>query len=686
MKAVLLTLFAIAAAAAQQVGQNIDRRAEAGVTFQSSTQLVVESVLVKDKEGKPVEGLTSKDFTLTEDGIPQTIKVFEYQKLESAASGLPKLSGISPAMAKLPNTHISPSGADEGRYRNKRLLALYFDMTAMPLPDQVRAFSAAQKFVREQITASDMLALLTFSGGSVKVLHDFSSDRESLLTVLQTLIVGEDQNAPDTGDPDAAFGQNDSEFNVFFTDRQLAALQTAASLLGHIHEKKSLIYFASGLRLNGLNNQSQLQATINSAIRAGVSLWPGDARGLVAQAPLGDAAVASPGGVGAYTGVSAMNATSNLQRSQDTLWTLGADTGGKALLDFNDLTRGITEAQKAFTSYYLIGYYTSNPALDGKFRRIKVSLNGDTTAKLEFRQGYYAGKQFGKFTGAEKERQLEDALMLGDPVTEIAIALEVDHFQLNRAEYFVPVTIKIPGSELALSRRRGAERTLIDFVGEIKDNYGMTVSNVRDKVDIKLSDSTAAELAKRPIQYDTGFTLLPGKYKIKFLARDSVTGRIGTYQAAFVVPNLSKEQERVPISSVVLSGQRIDMRDALYSAKDKLQAQAANPLIQEGQKLVPSVTRVFSRSRQMFVYLQAYQQEPSPMLGFVTLYRDQEKVLETAPVQVSSGQGTRLKTLPMQFSVPLETLPPGEYRCQVTVVDPRSQKAAFWQAPVMVIP
>ena len=130
----------------------------------------------------------------------------------------------------------------------------------------------------------------------------------------------------------------------------------------------------------------------------------------------------------------------------------------------------------------------------------------------------------------------------------------------------MPVVVKIPGSELALARKGGAEHTLIDFIGEVKDEYGTTVANVRDKVDIKLSGATAAQLAKQPIQYDTGFTLLPGTYRMKFLARDDETGRIGTYLNKFVVPNLNKEEKRIPISSVVLSGQRMDMKDALFTA------------------------------------------------------------------------------------------------------------------------
>ncbi len=232
------------------------------------------------------------------------------------------------------------------------------------------------------------------------------------------------------------------------------------------------------------------------------------------------------------------------QQSQDTLFALAGDTGGKALFDNNDLTRGIVQAQQAISDYYILGYYTTNTAQNGRFRRVKITLNQTAAAKLDYRQGYYADKQFSHFTAADKERQLEDALMLEDPITELTIAMEIDYFQLNRAEYFVPIVVKIPGRELALAKRGGAEHTLIDFVGEIKDLVGgTTVTNVRDNVNIKLTDATAAELAHRPIEYDAGFTLLPGKYMIKFLARDDETGRIGTYQTTFVIPNLNKEEQ-----------------------------------------------------------------------------------------------------------------------------------------------
>jgi VWFA-related protein len=686
---------------AQVVGQNTQPTGDNGVyTMSVSAKLVVEAVNVKDKQGMSVSGLTAKDFTVTEDGVPQQISFCEYQKLPSAPLIAPAKPENITVYNRLAVTQIATEKPGDVRYKNRRLIALYFDLTAMPPDDKLRALEAAQKFIRTQMTSSDLVSIMRYGGSSVDVLQDFTDDHNRLLSIIETLIVGENQQSEDiTDDADAAdtgaaFGQDSGEFNLFNTDRQLSALQTAAKMLGRLSEKKVLVYFASGMTLHGVDNQAQLHATIDDAIRSGVSFWPIDARGLVAQAPLGDATQGSPGNTAMYSGTAAQAVTTRMQQSQDTLYALAGDTGGKALLDYNDLTRGIVQAQQNITSYYILGYYTNNATLDGRFRHIKISVNPELAAKLDYRQGYYAGKVFAKFNDADKERQLEDALMLGDPVTELTIAMELNYFQLNRAEYFVPVVVKIPGKELALAKKRGAEHTLIDFLLEVKDELGgnMTVENMRDNVNIKLSDETAAELAKRPIEYDTGFTLLPGKYSIKFLARDDETGRIGTFETPFVIPNLNKEEKRVAISSVVLSGQRADLNEAIYNAakaKERAKDEAANPLVLNGQKLIPSVTRVFSKSRDLYVYLQAYEQgvtSVQPLIAFVSFYQGQTKVFETQPMETASAMNNSLKTMPLRFSIGLSHLPAGDYNCQVTVLNPTGQKSAFWQAPITLVP
>src|SRR5258708_6766591 len=232
----------------------------------------------------------------------------------------------------------------------------------MPQVEQFRAVAARKKFMRT-VAAAALMLIRKSTGSAVKVLNDFTADRDELQKSIDTMIVGEgsgfdNDNADDsTADTGAAFGQDDSEFNIFNTDRQLAALQTSVRMLASLNEKKSFIYFASGLRLNGINNQAQMQATTNAAIRSNVVFYPIDARGLVASAPLGDATKGSPGGIGMYSGNSALVNTGNFQQSQDTLYTLASDTGGKALLDYNDLTLGIVQAEQAISSYYILGYY-----------------------------------------------------------------------------------------------------------------------------------------------------------------------------------------------------------------------------------------------------------------------------------------------------------------------------------------
>jgi VWFA-related protein len=707
----LAALGAGAAAGAQKIGSNTAPGQTETYKLTLNSQLVVETVVAKDKQGKFISGLTAKDFTVTEDGVPQTIKFCEHQQFSEAVEPLapqPVNDENITIYKRLTRTQFAGEPPESNKYKDRRLLALYFDMTAMNPQDQMRALTAAETFIRKQMTAADLVAILRFNGGSVDVLQDFTADRNHLLSILQTLIVGEGQGSADSiddassADTGAAFGQDDSEFNVFNTDRQLSALQTTAKMLEQMSEKKSLIYFASGLRLNGVDNIAQLHATIDAAVRAGVSFWPVDARGLVAGAPLGDASQANAGNAGMYNGMAAQAETDRFQQSQDTMYSLAADTGGKPLFDNNDLTRGIVQAQRAISDYYIVGYYTTNTAQNGRFRRVKITIGAPSDAALSYREGYYANKEFAKFNEVDKERQLEDALMLGDPITDLTVSMEIDYFQLNRAEYYVPIVVKIPGRELALAKRFGAEHTVIDFVCEIKDEAGgFTVSNVRDNVDIKLSDATALELAKRPVEYDSGFTLLPGRYSIKFLARDDETGRIGTYQTEFIIPNLNKETTRVPISSVVLSSQRVDTKDALYNAtkgKQQVKDDEKNPLVQEGLKLIPSVTRVFSAARPLYVYLQAYQggattpaaastpgKPASPLIAFVSLYSEGKKAFESAPIAVTPEAGSRLGTVPLSFQIGLGGLAPGEYQCQVSILDPSGHKVAFWVNPIRLV-
>jgi hypothetical protein len=177
---------------------------------------------------------------------------------------------------------------------------------------------------------------------------------------------------------------------------------------------------------------------------------------------------------------------------------------------------------------------------------------------------------------------------------------------------------------------------------------------------------------------------------IKFLVRDAEAGRVGTFQTSFIIPNLNRELKKLAISSVVLGSQRQAMTDALFSVKTTDKNNVGNPLIVGGEKLLPSVTRVFSAQRELFIYLQAYERNSTeaqdPLIAFATFYKDGVKAFETQPVAVTEGMNPRSKAVPIRLSIPLQGLPPGRYDTQVTVLEPLGQKVAFWQAPIAIVP
>ncbi|HEY7838810.1 MAG TPA: VWA domain-containing protein [Terriglobales bacterium] len=692
----------LAVAAAQQ----------APYTFHANTRLVIETVTVTDKAGHPVTGLTAKDFVITENGVPQTVASSDFQRLTvpaapaSVAAAPPPSTARQKAAPSVTTFQITPESAGDTRYNGRRLVVLYFDLTAMPQPmDQLRALDAARRFVSTQMQPADLMAVLTYQGAGVRVNQDFTSDKDALAAAIDkiTLAVGlemsGDSSDADSADTGSAFGEDASEFNVFNDNRQLAALRNAIQMLAPISEKKSLVYFASGMRLNQTDNQAQLESTTNEAVRDNVALFPIDARGLVASAPLGDASQGSPGGVSMYNGQAALAMNLRQQQSQDTLYALGADTGGKALLDTNNLGTGIARARDAITSYYILSYYTSNGALDGKYRKVKISVLGRADVRVAYRTGYYGGKVFAKFTEADRERQLEDALQLGDPITDLTLSLEANYFQLNSAEYFVPIAVKVPGSELVLAKSGGAHTSRLDFIGEVKDAYGTTISNFRDHVEMKLDGETAAQLASAPVEYTAGFTLLPDKYTIKVLARDDETGRIGTYIANITVPNLARQSVGLPLSSVVLGSQRVALAAAAFNASKhpgQSAAEAANPLVDQGVELLPNVTHVFHRAQPLYIYLQAYEHGAAstnggaavqqPLVAYVGFYQGGKKVFETAPVRITGGMEGRAQAVPIRLETGLGTLGAGKYTCQITVLDGAKQLAGFWRGQIEVAP
>jgi VWFA-related protein len=672
------------------------------VTFTASSSLVIVDVTVKDKAGNVIDHLSKNDFTVLEDGKPQKVEVFEYQKLstEPAPPPPPPTLGSVNDLPEDPKTTITTESPGKVQYHDKRLLVLFFDFSNMGVPEELRAQEAALKYIDTQMTPSDMMAIL-LNTAAVKVKTDFTADRDQLKDVINALPIGEmsdladmaDDGSDDNEDTGAAFVADETEFNIFNTDKKLQAIEDAVRMLSALPEKKVLIYVTSGISKTGIENQAQLEASINAAVKANVAIYPIDARGLMADPPGGGASKGASRGNGIYTGSVYNSQRASINNSQETLATLAADTGGKAFLDSNDLSLGILQAQQEFRSYYILGYYTTNTKEDGKYRKITVKLNSNTTAKLEFRQGYYAQKVWGKFTGQDKEQKLQDALAAGDPMTDLPLALEIDYFRISPTAYFVPVSIKVPGSALELAQKHNLSETEFDFLGSILDERKSSVGMVRDFIKVKVDPAGAKKLGNRNFTYDAGFTLAPGKYHMKFLVRENHSGKMGTFDTHFVIPDLAADSTLLKTSSVIWSSQREPIKAAVGAAeKTNRRMAAANPLVMGDEKIVPNITRLFRRSQNMYISFDVYDAVPDPKdpqarrIGVsMSLFNEKGiKAFETTPLYATQTISTRPNAVPVQLQVPMKGLAPGRYTCQINVIDEVGRRFNFPRTNLVV--
>ncbi len=692
--------------------------------FTISTNVVVVNVTVLDRNGRPVENLTKHDFLLYEDGKPQTIQAVDFQNLNSQL--LPPVQVKAPELLRSHNPQPEKPPAKTGGlspYQDRRLLVLFFDFGSMQPAEQIRSREAAIKFITTQMTASDMVSILTY-GTELKTVQDFTSDRDLLLAAINRFRPGESsENASfadegaDSQDQSGQFVADETEFNIFNADLKLAALEDAARTLGQYSARKALIYISSGIQKNGVDNQSQLRATVNTAVRANVAFYPIDARGLTTLAPGGDASQQGAAGNNLYRGAGQNSLRNNFVNQQETLATLAIETGGKALLDSNDLTQGMRQVQKDFSSYYTLSYVPSNTALNGAYRRIQVRLAprlADLHAKLDYRQGYYGPNTFRHMSDSDKEVQLSQALISDNPVTDLPLAVEVDYFRVGKAaqaasarhksktetsagfdKYFVPIEVKIPGSGLVFHGKGAKQATELDFIAEIFDSRNRPAATVRDTIPLKVSTDLAGQVTQKSIQYDTGVTLTPGAYKLRFVARENGEGKVGTFETPFTVPDLAQAKS-LKISSLILSSQREPVTAQVAGVKNSQKLLAQNPLIEGGQKLVPNVTKVFRPGQDLLAYVEVY--DPAIPNAFplsfrradveanIAFYQNQKKIFESAPVRASRLSDSREGTLPVWLQASVSELAPGEYDCQVNLVDEFGRKFAFPRSRMAVLP
>jgi VWFA-related protein len=663
-----------------------DQQQASGYTFRVNSDLVLVNVVVRDKAGNLVRDLKRDDFIVQEDGKTQTIQSFDIQNPDAAAQGAgPNQSTANGTPRSTPGPKIlAPKGSTDEIARDHRLIVLFFDLSAMQPEEVDRAVKSADSFLTKQMSPADLVAVITL-GDSMQIAQDFTNDHDALQKVVDRIGGAQGQgfeagSTGDTGsgeDTGAQFVADDTEYNLFNSDRRLQAISSLAQSLGRLQQKKQVLYFSGGLQRTGMENQSQLRAAINAAVRANVSLYAVDSRGLEALPPGGKAGQGSLRGVGAYSGTAVQGDLDSNFSSQETLVTLSNDTGGKAFLDSNDFSAAYKRVEDDTSTYYLLGYRSTNKAMDGKYRHIAVKLRRKDL-KLEYRAGYYGPRDYQHFTKEDKEQQMEDELMAELPRTEIPVYMDTAYFRLQDDRYYVPVSLVIPASAIPVRGNAGDKTTaVLDILGIVREaGTKFPIGNVRDTVKVGVEAQSGS--TRKNVQYSTGFNLSPGHYLMKFVVRDNMDGRIGTFETNLTVPDLRKAP--LKMSSVVLSSQT-----------GPAGKQKQNPLVHGGQEILPNLAHVFGSDQKMTVYFEVYDpgktkntdgKQAVRVLASLQFFSGKVKVFETPLIQTDSLADR--KAAQFEMNVPLTDLKPGWYTCQLNVVDDGSGTFAFPRFAVRV--
>jgi VWFA-related protein len=656
---------------------------QGGFVLKMNGELVLTNVVARDtKTGELARGLKQSDFTIYENGKQQKISTFDFESVEMAAPL--NEATVSGLFAGSSNKAIVVARPEE--LRNHRLIVMFFDLTSMQPEDLDRSVAAAQEFLKTKMQPADLVALISL-GDTLKVDQDFTADKNALIrevavyngTEGQGFQEGATANTNQVEDT-TGYTPDESEYNDLNTDRELFALKAVAKSLEKITEKKSLLYFSGGISRDGIENQASLRAAINAAVRANLAIYSVDTRGLQAVSPLGDASTGSLRGTGAYSGGAL---TSNMNANfatQEVMGTLSTETGGKAFFDSNDFAPAFAQVQRDTSAYYAIGFHSSNPARDGRYRKLTIKVNRPDV-KLEYRPGYYAPADFQHSGKEDRERDLEEQLANDLPATDMAVYLDALYFHLDENRFFVPVSLIVPGSQIPFVKGSDKDKATLDIIGTVIDEAKRPIGHARETVKLNLDPSLQAR--QKNIQYTTSFNLPPGRYRLKFVVRENQTGRMGSFEAEITLPEMKKAP--LKMSSIVLSSMRQPSKQQ-------------SPLIRNGLEYVPNISHVFRQDQHLYLLYEIYSPAREKaavdapkgtkpginILSSLELIQGSNKVYETPLVQAKAINAQGRDAVAIELDVPLSGLKPGAYICQLNVIDDAQGSFAFPRFAVLV--
>ena len=663
------------------------------VTFKVEINYVEVDAVVSDEQGNFVRDLSQADFEIFEDGQVQDVTVF-------SLVDIPIERVARPRFAEQP---IEPDVSTNERAFNGRLYVLALDDLHSYRLRSYHVKEVARQFVEEHLAAND-LAAVVYTSGRTDTVQEFTNNRRLLLAAIDKfsgqkarprtmerrdaynlslntrLDPGELNLSPD--DPLMNAG-SDGLIDISGTrgrrvedpldfERGFKALSALRSLKGIAEwmngirgRRKALLYMSEGIDYDVYDTsisqfassiQYAARDAIGAATRANVNIYTVDPRGLTS---LGDEdieirnfPVNEPS-----AGVGPDSFWDDIRLSQGSLRELAAETGGFAVLNSNDFEEGFNRIVRDNSSYYVLGYYPTNDARDGKFRDIEVRVKRPDI-QVRARKGYRAPR------GREPDSVLTDAAdgtsvemreALTNPLQASGLALEASAapFKGPMPNASVAVLVQVTGAELGFAERDGMFRNRVELSFVAIDREGVIRGAGRQLLELTLKPETHALISERGFRILTRVELPPGQYQLRIGTRETERGAIGTVYRDLEVPDFSK----TPLS---MSGMVLTSITAGLTPTAQADAELREVLPAD-----PTTSREFSSDDVLTLFAEVYDNEPSTphMVDISTTVRadDGRVVFKADDVRSSTElQGVR-GGYGHVAEIPLRDLPPGIY-------------------------
>jgi len=699
--------------------QNPPKPQDEGDVVRVKSNLVNIDVIVKDKKGKYVPDLKPEDFTISENGSPQKIEFFDAPIIKKSVT--------------LSTGPVEESTAPTTAPRNYISLLLDSQTTDLTNVKQVR--EGAIKFIREQVSNADEVAILTVTN-NLKMLQPFTHDKAQLIATLEKIGLSPDSKSFEQKDlkgnidslrdflsgapvPPTSGTVSPTEgpalARVMIVQRvlqQFLVLRTALSLqqarpilaalaalaegLRPIPGKKTLVLFSQGFVTPQVLDW-QVQSTIDIANRANVAIYIIDSAGLRGAAEASGALVpGSPlAGISAATNqeqrIRAVGGETVFDNSRqegqtreyDILYRLSGDTGGKFLKGNNDIGQGLERINQEIQSRYTLAYRSTNQNFDGTFRKVKIEVNRPDVQIIS-RSGYYAipPEEIVFLSPADKKLLANFATMQASPGLPLFVSLS--QFRSREGLYTVPLAIELPPSAVQFDRQGDKRSMQLEILGVLKATPERLLSRLGGNFDVNLAADDYNNILSNNIFYRQDLQLAPGDYTIDLIVRDKQSGKTTARREQFVLPEPDAEFATTP---VVLSRYVERARELPPDP-----SQLPDVFVLGKQSIRPSAERQFRATDNLIMFLAVYNAANSPEtnkpLVRVTarLMKDGQPATRPFDFVLTETQNEPVPHLNFAEFIRLTNLAPGRYQVAIETKDMVTRKLTKQEAPFEIVP